>query len=88
MVPQGLRELKDANTVPSSVRVRDEKSARLLDGFDLKSFRDSVKFSKPFTLSAMSGTASIVAAANVNFLLISIFLSFYKSPASAKATAR
>ena len=87
MVPQGLRELKDANAVPSSVRVRDEKFARGLDGFDLKSFRDSVKFSKPFTLSAMSGTASIVAA-NVNFLLISIFLSFYESPASAKATAR
>ena len=76
MVPQGLRELKDASAVPSSVRVRDEKSARALDGFDLKSFRDNVKFSKPFTFSATSGTANIIAATNVNLVLISIFLSF------------
>ena len=75
MVPQGLRELKDASAVPSSVRVRDEKSARVLVGFDLKSFRDNVKFSKPLTFAATSGTASIIAATNINFLLISIFLS-------------
>ena len=75
MNPTGFFELKYASPVPSSVRVRDEKSAMALDGFDLKSFRDNVKFSKPFTFAATRGAASRSAAdaASVCFVFISLY---------------
>jgi hypothetical protein len=58
---------------PIVIRVRDEKPARALDGFDLKSLRDNAKFSKPFTFSATSGTtANAKAIANSTFFFIFI----------------
>ena len=76
MEPQGLRELKVLSPVLFSVRARDEKSARARDGLDLKSFRDSVKFSNPALLAAMSGAdmSNVADAASVSF--VPIFLCF------------
>ena len=74
--PLGSRELNDARGPLTSVCVREEKFAMACDGFDVWSFRDSVKFSKPFTFAATSGTVNIIAVTNINFLFIPISFLF------------
>ena len=54
--------------------VLDEKSAMALDGLDLKSPRDSTKFSKPLMFSATSGMASMSAA--VKIVVLAFIVSF------------
>lgn len=78
--PLGSCELKDAKGPLTSVRVREEKSAMDCDGFDVWSFRDKTKFSKPLTFAATSGTDSrSTAAPIISSFFIFVFLSFYGS---------